>query len=190
MNATLYKMLSGYLLSLNGDIDDPYAIVNKELADDYGWYKLSLKNCQAIERGYDLDELADEYIVVKPKYREHEHNMSVDAFKAGFQKAIELMGDKKFSEEDVKNIFAKTLENAPSTESHTRMISDVEYRHSVMDELYDRITKSLQKTEWDVEVEINEEKEFIFDPTMGISQGHYLDKPKLDENGCLILKKI
>jgi len=192
MNATLYKMLSGYLLSLNGDIDDPYAIVNKELADDYGWYKLSLKNCEAIERGYDLDELADENVseiheentdfMFKDIYREY--------FKEGFQKAIELMGDKKFSEEDVKNIFAKTLENAPSTESHTRMISDVEYRHSVMDELYDRITKSLQKTEWDVEVEINEEKEFIFDPTMGISQGHYLDKPKLDENGCLILKKI
>jgi len=50
--------------------------------------------------------------------------------------------------------------------------------------------QSLQQTEWDVEVEIDEEKEFIFDPTMGISQGHYLDKPKLDENGCLILKKI
>lgn len=38
---------------------------------------------------------------------------------------------------------------------------------------------------WDVEVD--EEKEFIFDPAMGITQGFYLDKPKLDADGCLIL---
>ena len=194
MKATLHKMLSGYLLSLNGDIDDPYAIVNEQLADDYGWYKLSLKNCQAIERGYDLDELAKTIFPDKIFTTDEEHEIPVDGppyqwgFKVGFQKALELMGDKKFSEEDVKNIFAKTLENAPSMVSHTRMISDEQYRHSVMDELYDRITKSLQQTEWDVEVEIDEEKEFIFDPAMGITQGHYLDKPKLDGDGCLILK--
>ena len=58
MKGKLHKMESGYILSLNGDIDDPYAIVNKELAEDYEWYKLSLKNCQAIELGYDLEELA------------------------------------------------------------------------------------------------------------------------------------
>ena len=127
---------------------------------------------------------------VDGKYESEEFNLMPYqwGFKVGFQKALELMGDKKFSEQDVKNIFAKTLENAPSMVSHTRMISDEQYRHSVMDELYDRITKSLQKTEWDVEVEMEEEKEFIFDPTMGISQGHYLDKPKLDADGCLILK--
>jgi len=39
---------------------------------------------------------------------------------------------------------------------------------------------------WDVE--IDEEMEFFFDPAMGITQGHYLDKPKLDVDGCLILK--
>ena len=158
--------------------------------------RLSLKNCQAIERGYDLDELAKTIFPDKMFTTNEEYEIPIDGFpyqwgfKVGFQKALELMGDNKFSEQDVKNIFAKTLENAPSTESHTRMISDVQYRHFVMDELYDRITKSPQQTEWDVEVEIDEEKEFIFDPAMGISQGHYLDKPKLDADGCLILKKI
>jgi hypothetical protein len=39
-----------------------------------------------------------------------------------------------------------------------------------------------------IEVEIVMEEEFIFDPAMGISQGHYLNKPKLDSEGCLILK--
>ncbi len=40
-----------------------------------------------------------------------------------------------------------------------------------------------------IEVEIVMEEEFIFDPAMGISQGHYLNKPKLDSEGCLILKQ-
>lgn len=156
--------------------------------------KLSLKNCESIERGYDLDELAKTIFPDKIFTTDEEYEIPIDGppyqwgFKVGFQKALELMGDKKFSEQDVKNIFAKTLENSPSMVSHTRMISDEQYRHSVMDELYDRITKSLQQTEWDVEVEIDEEKEFIFDPAMGITQGHYLDKPKLDGDGCLILK--
>jgi hypothetical protein len=56
MKGKLHKMESGYILSLNGDIDDPYAIVNKELAEDYEWYKLSLKNCQAIEQDSPLQE--------------------------------------------------------------------------------------------------------------------------------------
>jgi len=41
--------------------------------------------------------------------------------------------------------------------------------------------------EWDIEIEM--EEEFIFDPAMGISQGHYLNKPKLDSEGCLMLKQ-
>ena len=62
-------------------------------------YKLSLKNCEAIENGYDLDELADkltgQYATLNPK-----------SFKRGvlygFQKALELLGDKKFNEDDMK----------------------------------------------------------------------------------------
>jgi putative heme iron utilization protein len=90
------------------------------------------------------------------------------------------MGDKKFSEEDVKNIFARTLENAPSTESHTRMISDVEYRHFVMDELYDKVIQSLQQTEWDVEVVMEK---------VDLSFGCYKIQQKFDSDGCLILKR-
>jgi hypothetical protein len=56
MKGKLHKMVSGYILSLNGDIDDPYAIVNKELAEGYGWYRLSFKNCQAIEQNSPNEE--------------------------------------------------------------------------------------------------------------------------------------
>lgn len=162
--------------------------------------KLSLKNCQSIERGYDLDELAKTIFPDKIFTTNEEYETPIDGFpyqwgfKVGFQKALELMGDKKFSDEDVKNIFAKTLENAPSTESHTRMISDVQYRHFVMDELYDRITKSLQ-TEWDVEIEMQRVKDGtkIIGAVKGVKGSGskittYKSIPKLDADECLILK--
>jgi hypothetical protein len=47
---------------------------------------------------------------------------------------------------------------------------------------------STGNNEWVVEIET--EQEFIFDPAMGISQGHYFDKYKLDADGCIILKLI
>lgn len=46
-----------------------------------------------------------------------------------------------FSEDDVKFFFAKAIEFAPLAETHTCMISDLEYRNYVMDILYDRIFK-------------------------------------------------
>ena len=152
---------------------------------DYEWcrrvskpqYKLSLKNCQAIERGYDLDALKKEFIENQlqglgsedcEKYIDFAEE-DANTFIQGFQKALEILGDKKYSEGDMLECWNSAVR--PSN-------------------FWSKFMDSLQQTEWDVEVEIDEEMEFIFDPTMGISQGHYLDKPKLDENGCLILKKI
>lgn len=84
---------------------------------------LSLNNCQAIENGYDLDELVKEqYPIDEP------------SFKRGFKLALEILGDKKFSEEDVKFMFQLgfNLDNA---------ISRNEYNAHI---------QSLQQTEWDV----------------------------------------
>ena len=187
MKAKLIKDHTDYHL-----VDDKQFIIgttDKVMLSCTDKQKLSLKNCQAIERGYDLDELAKTIFPDKIFTINEEYETPIDGFpyqwgfKVGFQKALELIGDKKFSEEDVKNIFAKTLENAPSMESHTRMISDEQYRHSVMDELYDRITKSLQQTEWDVEIEMDA-------IPADRAPGGWDRFPKLDADGCLILKPL
>ena len=128
MKGKLHKMESGYILSLNGDIDDPYAIVNKELAEDYGWYKLSLKNCQAIEVGYDLDELAKKEILYNDQKREW--------WKQGAKYILEILGDKKFSEEDIDKAFNTGVE----------MLDSPRRYNDVLEEL----KKSLQQTEWEV----------------------------------------
>jgi hypothetical protein len=172
MKGKLIKTDVNYILE-----DDKGVVIASTSLKRVEGLSLSLKNCQAIEGGYNLDEL------VKREYLDGYDTTELcrTVFKDGFQKALELMGDKKFSEEDVKNIFARTLENAPSTESHTRMISDVEYRHFVMDELYDKVIQSLQQTEWDVEVVMEK---------VDLSFGCYKIQQKFDSDGCLILKRI
>ena len=165
MKGKLHKMVSGYILSLNGDIDDPYAIVNEELAEDYGWRRLSLKNCQAIERGYDLDGLAKkEYL---DGYATTE--MCRAAFKDGFQKALELMGDKKFSINEVAELTKILISNPFETCGKTYQ------------ELTDSYIQSLQQTQWDVEIRMEE---------IHFGGGCYKKQPKLDADGCLILKRI
>jgi len=130
--------------------------------------KLSLKNCQAIELGYDLDELISNHL-------ENNHieaqTRRVDVIKLLI---LEILSDKKFSEEDI----IKAIKLARIKDTNPKNTS----AFLTLDE---EIIQSLQQT-WDVEIE----KEFIFDPAMGISQGYYSDKPKLDSNGNLILKRL
>ena len=82
-------------------------------------------------------------------------------FIKGFQKALEILGDKKFSEEDMKNAIyiAWDDDNLATTD----------------------IIQLLQQTEWDVEIE----QELI----QSSIEGEAIWKIKLDTDGCLILKK-
>ena len=89
MKAKLIKVDNGWVLMVDNimyatDENAPYA-------------RLSLKNCQEIENGYDLDELAEKNTSdcdASGCYPEY-------VFKDGFKKALEILGDKKYSEEEV-----------------------------------------------------------------------------------------
>jgi hypothetical protein len=124
--------------------------------------KLSLKNCQTIENGYDLDELAKE----EAKKR-HDWNMHRDTdiynelvrddaalIKIGFQKAVELLGDKKFSEEDMRKAINWSWRKT-DREEHILITDEKDF------------IQSLQQTEWDV----------FFNPD------------EKDSDGCLILQR-
>ena len=169
MKAKLDKIDKQYFLS---DVEDNLIATT----ENSPYKQLSMKNCQAIECGYDLDEFANEYSEGKSTAdvfkRAHESD-----FKAGFQKALELMGDKKFSEEDVRTaiLFGQGME----LWKEELQIND--------------FIQSLQQTEWDVEIEMVNilENGYKNQPvnTIGFI-AEYKSVPKLDENGCLILKKI
>ena len=176
MRTKLIKTVDGYELFKQGFLKGS---TNHELIDSLNIeegnirYKLSLKNCQAIELGYDLNELADEY------YKQFD-NLPViryNAYTAGFQKALELIGDKKFSEEDINNAM------------NWIMTQYFEFHEQPTTGKREHYIQSLQQTEWDVDIleecldkncdGINKKGECI---TTG--------KPKIDEDGYLILKRI
>ena len=135
--------------------------------------KLSLKNCEAIENGYDLDELAREACNITDPLRLDSQKYKQDpyfriGFIKGFQKALEILGDKKFSEEDVKNV----------------------YLNSFKHEWFGDCIKSLQQTEFDVEIVIECVmgcQNLILNGENSVCCGD--KKPKLDADGCLILKR-
>jgi hypothetical protein len=121
---------------------------------------LSLKNCQAIEKGYDLDELAYSSFP-NGTYETSEIDLGLVMYKLGFQKTLQLMGDKKFSEEQLREAFFH-VQNEPT---------------------FDVFKQSLQQTEWDVEIETV--------PALSNNGNvYYGDIPKKDEDGCLILKRL
>ena len=136
------------------------------------FYKLSLKNCQAIELGYDLDELADECSI---DWNGEVMDGSCGIYKEGFQKALSILGDKKFSEEDIIDCW-ETAHQAGRFEE--KGIAETNWQTAI------NYAQSLQQTEWDVEIVMDtdctgEFKYFLLDK----------GKPLLDADGCIILKR-
>ena len=168
MKAKLIKDIDGYWLDISDDN------ISKRQLSDFG--QLSIKNCEAIANGYDLDELAN-------KFTEHFNTLDVVksdiqvGYKAGFQKALEIIGDKKYSEEDVLKELNKL--NTMPTSTLDTFTDDGEMVTMKWFE------QSLQRTEWDVEI--------VTKRYTDVHDGFNLEskrEPKLDSDGCLILKKI
>jgi hypothetical protein len=141
-------------------------------------HALSLKNCQAIENGYDLDEL------VKERFGEAFWHDGDKYFKEGFQKALEILGDKRFSESDMRKVYDMSCgliglgHLSDPTENNQRFTS---------------LFQSLQQTEWDVEIEMEmyDDPDFVKDLNKEMRlTPKILHRPKLDADGCLILRKI
>jgi len=150
---------------------------------------LSLKNCQAIECGYDLDELANELLYSKyPFHPPNDSGYWLDMYKEGFQKALQLMGDKKFSEEDTFRMF--TYGHVLTNAVKSKVIEDKPFG-----EIFNDFIQSLQQTEWDVEI-VEEPVDLAFYengsryPIDANLPDRFKYKPKLDADGCLILKRV
>lgn len=134
--------------------------------------ELSLKNCEAIERGYDLVEL------VKERFGEAFWHDGDKYYKEGFQKALELLEHKKYTEDD---LFASYE-------------TGWEQRHEEKDDYnltFNKFVKSLNKSEWDVEIEMEDSKVVDKHEWDGSNDGEltWVKRPKLDVDGCLILKR-
>ena len=136
--------------------------------------KLSIKNCEAIENGYDLDELAREACNITDPLRLDSQKYKQDpyfkiGFNKGFQKALEILGDKKFSEKQMYEFADYSWKYSPRT-------------HPEYDE---NLIK--QKTEWYVEIVM--EQDYLKWKQSDIEKLSDCLVPKLDADGCLILRR-
>ena len=170
-NSTYHLVIDNKIIASMGDSDGKL-------------HKLSFKNCQVVENWYDLDELAELYSgkgIFEDGYdgllNPHTRMFIETSYIKGFQKALEILGDKKFSKEDMI-AFGKICTNDAHAPSHKRS--------KTWTELLEKYIQSLQQTEWDVEIvmggyRLNDDGEKIGFPSYEL--------PKLDADGCLILKR-
>ena len=182
MKAKLSKKGGGYDLYR---IDEDGKRVTFASTQDYK-QKLSLKNCQAIERGYDLDELAktDADLRYNQPGEEDLWLTRVTGIEYGFNLALSILGDKKFSEKDLRTAYGVgyLMKINPSDEYH---------------ETLNGLVQLLQQTEWDVEIVMEKvvDETKIIGAVKGVKgSGNkittYKQVPKLDADGCLILKRV
>jgi hypothetical protein len=176
MKGKLNKVDNGYVLLVDNIM---YATDND---------KLSKENCDEIFGVVDVEELAEEFAKTKSSHSVFQNTHKRD-FKAGFNKAMELNEDKVFTLEDIRRAMSAGL-----SIGYGRQF-EIENK-SIEIEAY---TQSLQQpTEIEVEIVLMKDNEW-YEKYQGNPPQHFKiqhsqpfdgDLPKLDSDGCLILKRF
>jgi hypothetical protein len=178
MKEKLVKDFNNYHLLIDGEL---HASTDDNVI---GKKKLSLKNCESIVNDFDLYGEAVDYAARQghpsPEGFSDEQVGLLHGYIDGYEQAIKNFGDKKFSEQDI-NYALHQLHKVSKGERN----GDLTFIHF--------LNESLQQTEWDVEIlmEIYDDPDFIEDLNKEMRlTPKILKKPKLDNEGCLILKRI
>ncbi len=149
--------------------------------------KLSKENCDKVFGVADVEKLASEYAKeandISAKYGVKVFgDNNYTPFKDGFNKAMELNKDKVFTLEDIKT----AIDKAKQGHIEETYVGYGRPTHPtfVLDDLsYDEIIQSLQQP---MEIEVEIEQVLV----QSSIQGEAIWRYKLDENLCLILKKL
>jgi|688.fasta_scaffold204300_5 hypothetical protein len=147
--------------------------------------KLFIKNCQAIENGYDLDNLADSWVFEKNGHKWSNNDGTAGdnygSFKAGFERALELMEERYYTKDQMMMLAGYVA----GMLSRNKEIPALDIKKESLD-----FIDSMEQKEWDVEIEMEpyHDGEFVDDGKTHIFEPKW--KPLLDENGCLILKRL
>jgi len=142
--------------------------------------KLSKENCLEIERGYNVHDLSFDFSWNRQS--DPNHGDTIELFEAGFNEAINIIGDKKYTEDDVKEALNRLCLAFHKGYSREK---DVDFQEA------DKIIHSLNENKWEVEiVTLVDMGSFDADSThpqalLGTNTGI----PAEDENGCIRLIK-
>jgi len=174
MKVKLIKTGNDYLLR---DMSDEVLAITNGTTEGR---KLSKQNCDEIFGVVDVNSEVESIVkTICPDDRGKDviYGTGMAVGIQCFKKAMELNKDKVFTEEDVRKAYIYGVSNCHS------------FGHSAID-YTDKCIQSLQQpTEIEVEIEMQ-----CLDPNCdGVNKKGVCipgNKPKLDENGCLILKKV
>lgn len=193
MEAKLCSSENGnyYLIHKDKSAYEPGFIIGssfERLYENDGIYKLSINNCQAIEYDYDLNHLAKEFCenldeeegeAWSNDYEELPKRMAEFA-----RKAFEMLSSKKFSKEVLEKLWDK---------------SPIFTHNPTRENSFEESVKSILQKEWIVEI-VSEmtlvgqcscpchRKNSGIMHIMACCDPKMIETPKLDEDGCLILK--
>jgi hypothetical protein len=161
MKGKLNKVDNGYVLLVDNIM---YATDND---------KLSQSNCDEIFGIVDVNKLAEEWVFDKNGHKWSNNDNSAGdnygSYKEGFNKAMELNKDKMFTLADIEKAFDSGYEMLDSPKKYNDVLVEIN-------------KKLLQPTEIEVEILCLHTGDPEYTTNTGL--------PKLDEDGCLILKKI
>jgi len=148
-----------------------------------GISSLSKQNCDEIFGVVDVEKLADTICI-----RTTESFAIREVWKDGFNKAMELNKDKQFTLEDVLNAYMEGTNDGTQFESLMDYDSEnFDEAHEFAKEAEKEFRESLQQpTEIEVQIVMKE----ILQLKKRAGGFTNMGKPKLDADGCLILKKI
>jgi len=152
-------------------------------------YKLSKQNCDEIFGVTDVEKLADERFLGSDDITNYNLRFG---FKEGFNKAMELNKDKQFTEDDVITAIVH----------YTYLLHNDGKGYEAGDDNDNRIDyviAALKQKPYEIKVEVEMEKVVDETKVVGAVKGvkgsgdkitTYKSVPKLDAEGCIILKKV
>jgi hypothetical protein len=151
--------------------------------------KLSPENCDEIFGIVDFEKLAEEYArtahdIIDEPYQ----NGLFYGFMTGSKKTMELNKDKVFTESDIFSVVNHIL-------SKLVKVDGFDQKYLFPEEVYQEVTWKTKQIQQPTEIEVMVEMEckigcehLVLNGKNSLCCGNKI--PKLDSNGCLILKKI
>lgn len=164
MKTFLRKINGIYTLMKDGKM---IASDDIDFQKDYELQKLSIENCNLIFGIFDVEKLAEDFAKNHSIYPSAKDDTEY-GFKHGFNKALELNKDKKFSLEQVIEAMSLYKRN--------------EFAMS-------KVLVMVLEEPQDIEVEIEMAEVESYKDKMGNLRTEKTF-PRVDKNGCLILKKL
>ena len=158
--------------------------------------RLSKQNCDEIFGAIDVEKLSEEEYPKTSSWRvEEEFEPIRRGYLKGFNKAMELNKDKLFTVEDMISAYHQGANDGASYESACGDHDSYEQMKEAKKESEDDYIYFIESLQQPKEIEVDIKMEpCYYDQSLGAFSTSYTedkpkDQPKLDKNGCLILKK-